>query len=102
LVTADLAAEQHRCGRRVVGERLQIFVRIASDDAVAADVSDDALVDASERQLPRQGKRDRAAAHDDGEAPCFAKTRRDGAKEPAARTATRYENAERVWSDEPT
>ena len=79
-------------------QRLQIFMRIAADDAVAADMRDNALADAGKRQLPRQSQRHRAAAHNHArDAPCLAKARRDRAEQ----SAPRHENAERVRTDEP-
>jgi len=97
LVTADFAAEQHRGGLLVVGQCLKIFVRVAANDAVAAHVDDDALPDAGQRQLPCQGQCYGAATHDHRHAARLAKTRRNGAKEPASG----HVKAERIRTDEP-
>ncbi|MGA8320334.1 MAG: hypothetical protein WB774_05800 [Xanthobacteraceae bacterium] len=97
LVAADLAAIEHGRRRLIVGERLQIFVRIAPDHAVAADMHDHALADAGKRQLPRQRERHRAAPHNDREPALPAKARRNGAEQSPAR----HEQAKSVGADEP-
>jgi hypothetical protein len=59
---------------------LQIFVRIAPNDGVAADMGDYPLANPGIRQLPRQRQRHGAAAHDHCEAAFGAETRRNGAE----------------------
>ena len=79
-------------------ERGEIFVRIAPGHRVAADVHDQALADAGERQLPRHRERERAAAGDDREPPGRAEARRYRAEQ----AAPRHVHAERVGADQPS